>query len=85
MKTKPELEEDNYDGFCSHHYNNSCTCKIKCGDFMDTHDEEFGQLIRKQIQADKDAKAKRDNTHAQVRLSAINATILPASILNTYL
>lgn len=32
---------------------------------MDTHDEEFGPLIRKQIQADKEAKLKRDNTHAQ--------------------
>lgn len=32
---------------------------------MDTHDEEFGPLIRKQIQSDKEAKLKRDNTHAQ--------------------
>lgn len=32
---------------------------------MDTHDEEFGPLIRKQIESDKKAKEKRDNTHAQ--------------------
>lgn len=51
--------------WCSHHYNKSCTCKNRCCDDMDTHDEEFGPLIRKQIQADKEAKEKRDNTHAQ--------------------
>lgn len=32
---------------------------------MDTHDEEFGRLMRKQIEADKKAKKQRDNTHAQ--------------------
>lgn len=32
---------------------------------MDTHDEEFGPLIRKQIEADKKAKENRDNTPGQ--------------------
>lgn len=32
---------------------------------MDTHDEEFSRLMRKQIAADKEAKEQRDNTHAQ--------------------
>lgn len=62
-------------GIYSHQYN----CSLNIKNEMDTHDEEFGQLIRKQIKADNDAKEKRDNTNVKPSLS------FPLEILNRYL